>query len=345
MRKTTISNPERKGELRFARLKCVAEKGGALLTVLWLSAGLTAIAFGLANSVRAETERASFAADGTRAYYLAAGSVERALQWMTWVGASNPDGSPKYYAPGMSGFRYSYPAGEVVVELIPEASKLNINQAPREDILKLFIALGLVPEQAAGITAAVIDWRTGLPPEQLSPFDQFYLSRQPSFRAQHASFEEIEELMMVQGMTPEIFHGSWRRTAEGQYVQVPGVKDVATVHGEGSQYDVNTASPAIFKFLGMPDDLITAILARRASAPFKTMNQVTEMMQGNPAAGRLRVGGEYAWTVRATATVRSANGQLSDVRRSVAALAKFPQNSTADRPYYILRWYDNAGNR
>ena len=324
-------------------MRKATQAGGALLTVLWLTAGLAAIAFALATSVRAETERAGSLAEGAKAYYLAAGSVERALQWMTWMGPQNPDGSPKYYAPGMSGFRYSYPAGEVIVELIPEGSKMNVNQASREDLVKLFVALGLAPEQSLQITAAVIDWRTG-GPNQMGPFDQFYMSHQPSFRARHASFEEIEEILLVQGMTPEIFHGGWRRTAEGQYMAVPGLKDVATVHSPGGQFDANNASPAIFKFLGMPDDLITAVLVRRAAKPFKNIDELNQILAGHPAGGRLRIGGEYSWTIRATATARTANGQMSDVRRTVAAVAKFPQDAT-ERPYYILRWYDNAGTR
>jgi type II secretory pathway component PulK len=35
------------------------EKGGALLTVLWLSAALAAIAFSVATEVRSETDRVS----------------------------------------------------------------------------------------------------------------------------------------------------------------------------------------------------------------------------------------------------------------------------------------------
>ena len=40
--------------LRFARCK---ERGGALLTVLWVSAALAAIAFSVSMSIRAETDR------------------------------------------------------------------------------------------------------------------------------------------------------------------------------------------------------------------------------------------------------------------------------------------------
>ena len=325
--------------------KRTSTRGGALLAVLWLTAALTAIAFSLANSVRAETERVATSSDGTRAYYLASGSIERALTWMSWVGQGNPDGSPKYYAPGMPGFRYSYPSGEVLVELIPEASKININTASKEDLYRLMLAVGADQQRAQMLTAAIIDWRTTIGPQQVSQFDQFYLARPQSFRSPHASFEEIEQLALVQGMTQELFHGSWRRTPEGNYFPLPGLKDCLSVYSQGGQFDANTVSTAILKFINLPDELITVFLQRRAQLPFKNMQQVTEILQGHPAAGRLRIGGEISWTVRATATTRAASGQLTDVRRSVAAVVKFPLNPTTPVPYTIMRWYDNAGTR
>ena len=44
-------------------------------------------------------------------------------------------------------------------------------------------------------------------------FDQYYLSLTPSFRARHASFEEIEELLVVKGMTPDLYYGTYDRDA------------------------------------------------------------------------------------------------------------------------------------
>ena len=320
-------------------------RGGALLAVLWLTAALSAIAFSLATSVRAETERVATNADGLRAYYLASGSIERALSWMSWVGHSNLDGSPKYYSVGMPGFRYSYPGGEVLVELIPESSKINVNLAPKEDLFRLMLAVGADQQRAEMLTAAIIDWRSPTGPQQVSPFDQFYLSRPQSFRSPHASIEEIEELALIQGMTQELFHGSWRRTPEGGYFPLPGLKECLSVYSQGGQFDANSVSPGILKFLNLPDELITVFLQRRARLPFKDMKQVGEILQGHPAAGRMRIGGETNWTVRATATTRAASGQLTDVRRSVAAVVKFPLNTTNPVPYTILRLYDNAGTR
>jgi general secretion pathway protein K len=96
--------------------------GGALLAVLWLSVALSAIAFSVATSVRGETERTATGTDSLRAYYLAAGSVDRAILWIYWGtngGYSNPDGSPRYYRAPMPYIRYSYPTGDVLVEVIP----------------------------------------------------------------------------------------------------------------------------------------------------------------------------------------------------------------------------------
>ena len=54
-----------------------------MLAVLWLAAGLSAIALTIANTVRGETERSSTEADGLKAYYLAAGAIDTATSKCT----------------------------------------------------------------------------------------------------------------------------------------------------------------------------------------------------------------------------------------------------------------------
>ena len=60
-----------------------------------------------------------------------------------------------------------------------------------------------------------------------------------------------------------------------------------------------------------------------------------------PAGGRLRIGGNSIYTIRATAHLRLPNGQLSDMQRTVAAMVKM-MPAGYDAPYHILRWYENA---
>jgi type II secretory pathway component PulK len=79
------------------------QRGSALLAVMWLSAALAAISLSVAATVRGETERAATTSEGARAYYLAAGSIERAALWMFWtlsVGIRGPGGAEVYYRQG-----------------------------------------------------------------------------------------------------------------------------------------------------------------------------------------------------------------------------------------------------
>lgn len=316
-------------------------RGSALLAVLWLSAALSAIAFSVATTVRGELERAGTASDGVQSYFLARGALQRALLWTQWSEFRNPDGTPRYWAPGMLRLTFAFPTGLAEVEFLPEAGKLNVNTATPEELFRLGLALGAEPERAQAITASILDWRT-TPPLGMSEFDGYYLSLTPSFRARHASLEEIEELLMVRGMTSELFHGTYVRDADGRLRPRPGYRDCLSVYGGGALY-VNTAQPAVLAAIGLPPDAIAAIVELRRVAPLVTPQQMGLLSQiAGPLAGRLVNTYGSITTLRATARLRLQNGQLSDLRRSVAATVKFGPN-TKDAPYHVLRWYDQGG--
>ena len=302
--------------------------------------------------MRSETERTAAASEGVRAYYLATGAIDRAIFYMMLgPGQVNPDGTPRYYKPGQPRFEFDFPTGHASVELIPESAKLNINMAPPPDLARLFLATGLPPEAATEMAAAVVDWRSAAPPSAVSPFDQFYLGQPPGFKARHAMFEEIEELLFVKGMTPELFHGSYQRTPEGRLIPTGGLKDCLSVWGASAGFDINSAHPILLNSLGIPADVVAAIVDRRARQPFLRPEELLPIQQSaGPAAGKLRIGGNATYTIRATATIGiPAQGglppRLSDIRRSVAAVVRFNYEAGSLEPYTVLRWYDNAGNR
>ena len=326
--------------MAISNKRSLMRRGGALLAVLWLSAALSAIAFSLANTVRGEVERTSTAVDSLRAYYLAEGGVERGILTMLW-GLRNqlPPGTPNRYSPANPVLLFSFPSGDARVEVIPEASKLNINTSPAEDLFRMLIALGVEPGRAREIVLAIIDWRT---PAGFSPFDQFYLSLTPSFRARHASFEEIEELLVVRGMTPELFYGGYDRDQGGRFIPRVGVKDCVSVFGATDRFDVNTAQPPVLAAIGLPPEAVAAIVARRRMQPFQNPGELGAFSSaGGAGFGRLRVGGNSIFTIRSTARLRLGNGQFSDLRRTVAAMVKYMPDGY-DAPLHILRWYDNA---
>lgn len=315
-----------------------------MLAVLWLSAALSAIAFSVANTVRSETERTGTLTDGVRTYYLATGAIERVLLYIQWgPGFRNPDGSARYFEPGMSRLNMIFTSGTAAVQIIPENSKLNVNTAKPEELLGLLGALGVDAGRAPEIVAAILDWRSVVPGE-LSLFDQHYLSLTPSFRARHASFEEIEELLLVKGMTPDLFYGTFVRDAQGRLLPQVGLRDCVSVFGSDGAMDINSVQPAVLAAIGLDPGVISAIVARRHAIPFRTAEEIAQIAQfAGPAAGRLTIGGNSIFTFRATGRLRTPDGRDSDLTRSVSALMKFhihkkPVNTP---PVETLRWYDN----
>src|SRR5271165_3919718 len=242
-------------------------RGSALLAVLWLSAGLAAIAFSLSTTVRGETERAATAMDGLRAYYLAAGAVDRASLEFLWSANMDPTKAP--IPKGAAAVDYHFDSGDAHVEIIPEAAKLDVNFTSIETLDRLGLAMGLTPGRAQEIASAIDDWRR---PNGGGMFDPYYLSLNPSFRAPHASFQEIEELLQVKGVTPDIFYGTYVAASQDaagagpRLTARPGLVDCLSVYGSKDRVDVNTASPAVLAAVGVPPQVVNALLERRRAA-------------------------------------------------------------------------------
>jgi general secretion pathway protein K len=315
-------------------------RGAALLAVLWLAAALSAIAFTLANSVRGEIERSSTDADGLKAYYLAAGAIDRTLVYVqSGPQFLGPDGNPMYQIDVTRELHLNFPSGVATVDVIPENSKLNVNLAPPGELMNLLEALGVDPERAQAIVAGIVDWRSGTPGGSFTQFDQYYMSLTPSFQARHASFQEIEELLLVRGVTPDLFYGGYSQAADGRLIPHNGLRDCLSVYGSTGTLDVNAVVPETMVAVGVPPATAAAIVAFRKTTLIRNMSQLAAFTSGG-RVGPLGIINGPITTFRATARLRLPNGQLSDVRRTVSAMVKFLKPGF-DPPFHVLRWYDN----
>lgn len=318
-------------------------RGSALLAVLWLSAALAAIAFSLSSTVRGETERASTAVDGLRSYYLAVGGVERASLELLWSVKMPREKRP--IPQFTTAIDYHFPSGDVHVEFLPEAGKLDVNAATPEVLYRLNLALGMDPERARQVALAINEWHGGGTPAGAA--DSQNLSVVPSFRILHASIQEIEELLQVKGVTPDIFYGTYVPVPEGsspqgpRLVAQPGLIDCLSVFGAKDRVDANTAQPAVLAAIGLTPAAVNALLERRRLTPFtdKTLGEFLQLIDAPGAL--LRVEGNSIVTVRATARLRTSSGKLSDLRRTVGAQVKYMPPGY-DSPIHILRWYDST---
>jgi general secretion pathway protein K len=225
----------------------------------------------------------------------------------------------------------TYPSGDAVVEMIPESAKMNVNLASPDQLQRLVLAITNDAARAQAVTAAIVDWRGGG-----GAFDQFYLNISPTFRARHASLQEIEELLVVRGMTPELFYGNYVADAEGRLFATGGLRDCLSVWGSAGPFDINTASPALMAALGMTPAAITTVVERRRVQPFKSVGEA-----GVPAPG-MGVGGNVIWTLRATARLRGPDGRPGDTVRTASATVKLLDRKRYLMPLHVLRWYEDA---
>jgi type II secretory pathway component PulK len=88
------------------------------------------------------------------------------------------------------------------------------------------------------------------------------MSLSPPYRARNAALDRVEELLMIRGVTPEIFHGVPENARERQEAR-PGLRDLVTTMSSG-QVNVNTASPEVLQaWFGLDEAQVQAVISRR----------------------------------------------------------------------------------
>ncbi len=141
----------------------------------------------------------------------------------------------------------------IVYGLTDEERKININKATQAVLANFFeITAGLDKDDAALIAASIEDWRDEDDELRLegAEGEDYYEKLEAPYPCKNSDFEVLEELLMVRGMTSEIFES---------------VKDKITVYGSGA-VNINTAGTAVLEGLGMDEKLAEKIIHFRAGS-------------------------------------------------------------------------------
>jgi general secretion pathway protein K len=175
-----------------------AQRGFALIFVLWTLAFLSLLGTALVATGRQDTQRLRNLLDAAAAEAAAEGALHRAIfalletSEQRWI----PDGSV-----------HALRIGPYLIELRveDEGGKVNPNIASAELLQALMVQLGASPPQAAGLAAAILDWREPAnDPRQLAAKTAPYAAAGRAHGPPGESFETFDELGAVLGMTPEL---------------------------------------------------------------------------------------------------------------------------------------------
>ncbi len=240
------------------------QSGIALITVLLILSILVAAALELNYASRADVFDAANLSDGVKLYYIAKSGFYGAAALLAhaqndydtlrddWAHAEILSANSKSF----------FPNGQFVVRIEDEQGKVPLQRLVHdgvvdENVRSLLLRLLTLPEfqleanQARDIVDAIIDWIdendevTGRGAES-----SYYQSLSPAYSAKNAPLDCIEELLMIKGITREIFAGTSEK---------PGLGSLVTIYGSGA---VNPATAPKWVLRAL-DERITAELADR----------------------------------------------------------------------------------
>lgn len=289
---------------------CASRKGFALVLVLGIMVLLAILAAGIAFSVRSEINVAGEFTDRVRARYLAYAGLQRALSELS---LDNPgvDG----YAETWSELRsdeegWEFEDGVFVVRVTDETGKLNINTADRDTLVAFFTQITGDSAQAEEIADAVIDWRDADDePELLGAESDYYLNLEQPYRAKNAPFDSPFELLLVRGITKDIFYGD-------ADLGVPPLTELVTVYSASPNIDerglprvnINTATrEQLLEALGdiLTEQEIDAILRYRDG---------TQQQQGQQTRQLSPPAGEQAGSIQLPSSPGTGQQQRRQIR-------------------------------
>jgi general secretion pathway protein K len=219
--------------------------------------------------------------------------------------------------------------GTFTVQVVDEQSKLNVNVLTPEQWRVLLRACGVDSETATVISDSVADWidkdslaRTngaeddyymGLPPEEGGPY-----------HCKNAALDRIEELLLVRGVTRDIFYGHTAESATDS--DLTGIGQFLTAL-PFAKVNVNTAPPQVLQCIpGVTPDMAEKLVRYRQGddgidgtdddKPFQSVDEIATVWSGMLSRNSFQALRNYLDIKSSFFTIRSI-GNVNGVRKTI----------------------------
>lgn len=232
------------------------ERGAALILVILMVSIIVAVTMELNASSRANVYEAANFRDRVKTLYIAKSGFNAAATLLLrdnnnydalteiWARTEilSPYSAQLFEGDGHCTLIIEDESGKIPVHKLVSGSAYNQQY---RDILARFLSLpefDLKPDQVESIIDSIKDWLDS--DEDISgrgAESAYYQTLAPPYNSKNGALDSLDELLLVQGITPEIFFG-----AEGK----PGIRDFLTVYGDG-QININTAPKMVLMALSV----------------------------------------------------------------------------------------------
>lgn len=186
------------------------DQGSAFIVVVVVLAGVVALLAGAAAARRTDFKLQMARMEAQRAQLAAESGIQFA---MSRLETQDPnlvtlaDDWTEYADSGSISLQLD--RGEVRIQIVDEASFINLNSADQEQLE----AIGLTPEQVDSI----LDWRSPeLEPRPEGAKDEFYNDLVEPYNARLLDFTSVDELLLVKGISgPQVYQYRGELTSTG----------------------------------------------------------------------------------------------------------------------------------
>jgi general secretion pathway protein K len=291
-----------------------AQRGLALVLVLWILILLTVTTGAFALMARMDQLEANQLLSGTRARFYAEAGLNLAV-----VKLREPEEELRMIADGRP---YATVIDEVLIEVsaTDERGKLDINAADETTLAVLFTNHGLEPADAEVLAARVMDWRD---PDDVERVDgaelDTYLAEGLALGPGNRNFMMVDELLQVLGMPYEL----WRRMEPG-----------LTVHSRNDLPDIAFApAEALLAIPDITPDEASAFVAERQALEASDGLEIA-LPNGETIVAQ---GRGLTYSVRVKATMP--NGVWDQIEATVRL-----GGNAGGPPFRVLRWREGFNN-
>ena len=283
------------------------EKGIALVLILWVLALLSVIVGEFCYAMRIEVNITRNFKEQRQAYYIALAGLNRAIGELVRnqampprkelfednTGEEGDEGEIEGISEEADRWRINvdipsvdFGSGKFRVRIGNEAGKININQAD-ETLLQMMVdAFDLDTQQKDIIVDSILDWRDKNDLHRLQGAENdFYNSLPEPYDCKNDDFDSVEELLLVRGVTPEIFHGGLKNMVTvflDKRTQSRSTGDILRGRrgrGVGSKICINAASEKMLIALPlMTDVLVQEIITYRKEKDFKSPAELSSVV-------------------------------------------------------------------
>jgi general secretion pathway protein K len=320
-------------------------RGVALILVLWVILLLMVIVLEFSFAMRVEVNAARNFKDEIDCYFYAQSGFQQAVAEIIKDIAlrgeeeeSEEEKNPWRF--DQRKIEMKIGRGKAEVQISNERGKYDLNAIPDDLLRRLIASLGVKETERDIITDSILDWRDDNDLHRLNGAeDDYYESLPKPYPCKDASFETVEELLLVRGVTPSIFYGCYTTgEEEAETTWRKGLVDLVTVYSRSTRVDVNTAPEEVLLSIpGLNEEDAKEIVEARKDEAFKNLNDVRQVLGSatyTEASKFLTISSSSIYAITATGSIED-----SGVQRRIKGIVRI--NLRDDKKHQVIYWADD----